>query len=225
MAGAILFKAYYGPSPQWNDIGANRLIFCGSRTVIGTMIAAATFQDGTHVGSGTPGSDICGTNHANNVKWVNEAPLNTKMSLNGAANTTINDTALGTPLETGAGGTSCTLRVEFNDPDGDRKIQNGRFYAFDNSVVTNRATGVDLAVFEGPGNSAQWTHLNDDTTSGHADWASGGIGGDNTSEFLGMGDRSTARTNQYWFYALSASPETAGGKSAFALGVYVEYYA
>jgi hypothetical protein len=30
--------------------------------------------------------------------------------------------------------------------------------------------------------------------------------------------------DQYYYVALSASPETAGGKSSFALGAYLEYF-
>jgi len=206
----ITFEAYYGATPAWQPLGSNRLVFCGSRTDIAVMIQTQAFQDGTHVGSGTPGSDVCTGNHANNVKWLTD----TLMSVNGAASETINDANLAD--------NECSLRVHFNDAVA-RKIQNGRFYAYNNALSTSPAEGVDVAAYE-KGNSAQWFHLNDYSSLGSSGWTTGNVGGDNTGERLQMGNREAAATDHYWYYALSASPESAGGKSGFAFGVYLEYY-
>jgi hypothetical protein len=206
----IAFESYFGASPSWQSLGANRLVFAGSLADITAMILAGQFQDGMHVGSGTPGTDQCATNHCRQVKWLTDST----MSCQGAASETINDTNLADA--------EATLRVHFNDSVA-RSIQNGRFYCFDGSTVTNKAVGLDVAAYE-KGNSSTWFHLNDYSTSGNASFATGGIGGDNSGQRIGMGSRGSAATDQYWYYALSASPETAGSKSSFAFGVYVEYY-
>jgi hypothetical protein len=210
----ITFESYFGATPSWQSLGANRLVFCGSRTDIAVMIQAQTFADGTHVGSGTPGSDQCTGNHANNVKWTGD----TTMSVNGAASETINDANLADA--------ECSLRVHFNDTVA-RSIQNGRFYAYNNSQTTSPAEGVDVAAYE-KANSTQWFHLNDYAAAGPTNWPpspwQGPYGGDNAGERISMGARGSAAQDQYWYYAISAAPETAGGKSNFALGVYLEYY-
>ncbi len=210
----ITFESYFGASPQWTNLGANRLVFCGSLTDIAAMILAANFQDGTHVGSGTPGADQCTTNHVPNVKYLS----NTTMSRSGGGSETISDAALGSPNFL-----SCTLRVHFNDSVA-RSIQNGRFYCFDGSVVTNPAVGVDVAAWECQNSFSSWFHLNDYSTSGASGWQTGNVGGDNSGERISMGERPTAAQDQYWYYALSASPESAGSKANFAFGVYLEYY-
>ena len=206
----ITFEAYYGASPSWQSLGANRLVFSGSLTDIAAMVLAGSFQDGTHAGSGTPGSDICVTNHARNNKWLTD----TTFSANGGASETLNDTNLAD--------NECTLRVHFNDSVA-RACQNGRFYCFDGSQVANPAEGLDVAAYE-KGNSTQWFHLNDYSAAGASGWQTGGLGGDNDGERISMGARGTPATDQYWYYALSASPESAGGKANFAFGVYLEYY-
>jgi hypothetical protein len=210
MAAAITFEAYYGASPSWQSLGANRLVFSGALGDIAAMVLANTFQDGSHVGSGTPGSDVCSTNHVRNNKWLTD----TTFSPSGGGSETINDTNLADA--------ECTLRVHFNDT-VTRACQNGRFYCFDNSVITNPAVGVEVAAYE-KGNSAQWFHLNDYAVTGPTGWQVGSRGGDNSGERIEMGARGTPATDQYWYYALSASPESAGGKASFAFGVYLEYY-
>jgi len=116
----------------------------------------------------------------------------------------------------------CSMRVHFNDSVA-RSIQNGRFYCFDGTTTTTPAVGLDVAAYE-LANSSQWFHLNDDSTTGPSGWTTGSVGGDNTGERISMGARASAATDQYWYYGLSASPETAGSKSSFAFGVYLEYY-
>ena len=211
----IAFKAYYGATPAWTDIAANRLVFCGSLTDITVTIAATNFQAGTHVGSGTPGTDVCTSTHCNNVKWLTD----TTMSVNGAASETINDTNLAD--------TECTMQIHFNDATA-YSIQNARFYSYDNATTTVEAVGLDVAAYIKAA-TTDWFNLNDDTTTGPTGWVTGNIGGDNSGEridaatFSGL-NRATAATDQYWYSALSAAPETAGGKSSFAFGWYCEYY-
>ena len=127
----IAFEAYYGATPAWTDIAANRLVFCGSLTDLTVTILATNFQTGTHVGTATPGTDVCTTTHCNNVKWLTD----TTMSVNGAASEIINDTNLA-DLE-------CTMRIHFNDATA-YAIQNMRFYCYNNTTTTTEATGLDV---------------------------------------------------------------------------------
>lgn len=195
-------------------MSTNRLVFSGSASVITTTVAATAFQDGTHLGNGTPGTDQCGATHANNVK----ALTSTTMSLNGAGSAALNDTNLTA--------NSCTFRLHFNDAAA-YALQNGKMYTYDGSTTTTQATGVDAAMYvRGEGLSA-WVTINSDTTTGNAmgsmTFTTANIGGDNAGERQSLSSLSGAADN-YYYAALSASPETAGGKSAFALGAYLEYY-
>jgi hypothetical protein len=217
---SITFKAYEnrGAGLDWHDISTNRLVFCGSQTDITAMILATQFNDGTHVGSGTPGSDVCTTAHAQQNKFISQAGGGagaSEVSHNGAATEDLNITNI-TELET-------SMRVHFNDGSA-RKIQNGRFYCFDGTTTTTMATGLDVAAWEREVAGNQWIHLNDYSTTGPSGWQVGSIGGDNAGEFMNMTAKTSAAVDQYWHYALSASPETAGSKSAFAFGCYLEYY-
>lgn len=205
----LTFEAYVG-APGWTNIGSNRLVFCASLTDLTARIAALAFQDGTHLGSSTPGTDQCGATHAPNVKWLTDSTF----SYNGGASTALNDTNL---LDT-----YCTMRIHLNDSTA-FKTQNGRFYAFNNTTTTVQATGVEMAAYE-KGNSATWFHLNDDTTTGPSGWTTGSIGGDNSGERITMAARGSANTDQYYYYALSLSPETFGDKSAIAAGCSIELY-
>jgi len=92
-------------------------------------------------------------------------------------------------------------------------ISGARLYAYDNVTVTTEATELDVYAFERGVSATAWTQINDD---------SGNIGGDNAGERLALGNK-TAATDQYWYIAISVSPETVGAKSAFALGVALTY--
>ena len=205
----IAFEAYYGATPAWTDIAANRLGFSGSLTAI-TTVAAGVFADGTHVMTGTPGTDVCTTNHVPNVKWLTD----TTMSVNGAASETINDTNLA-DIE-------CSFRIHFNDAAG-YALQNGRLYTFDNTTTTTPATGVDAAMYVKGNSMTAWFHINDDSTTGPAGWVTGAIGGDNSGERISLANRS-ASVDHYYYCGFSASPETAGGKANFSVGTYLEYF-
>lgn len=205
----LTFEAYVG-APGWTNIGSNRLVFCASLTDLTSRIAALAFQDGTHLGSSTPGTDQCGATHAPNVKWLTDSTF----SYNGGGSTALNDTNL---LDT-----YCTMRIHLNDSTA-FKTQNGRFYAFNNTTTTVQATGVEMAAYE-KGNSSTWFHLNDDTTTGPSGWTTGSIGGDNSGERITMAARGSAATDQYYYYALSLSPETFGDKSSVAVGCSIELF-
>ena len=209
----ITWEAYVG-TPAWTDMGSNRLVFSGSSSNISTTVQATQFQDGTHLGSGTPGTDQCGSNHANNVKIL----TSTTMSVNGAASETINDSNLAD--------NEASFRLHFNDAAG-YALQNGKLYTYDGSTTTAEAVGVDAAVYVKGESMTAWFTLNSDTATGNSmasmSFTTANLGGDNSGEVRALANK-TGATDHYYYCAISASPETAGGKSAFALGAYLEYY-
>ena len=196
----ITFEAYIGAGPAWADIGANNLIFSGSLTDLAAPVTVAAWQDGTHLGNGTPGADQCGANHANNNKYVD----GTHVNINGGGSVVLNDTNLVAD--------DCALRLHFNHT-GAVAVTGARLYVDDGTTPTNEAVGVDVFAFEqGEGNSA-WVQINDD---------SGNVGGDNTGERLDLADSASA-TDHYWYIGLSVSPESVGGKSSFRFGFALTY--
>jgi len=79
-----------GAGPAWADLGANTLVFSSSLTDLATSITVSSYQDGTHAGNGDPGTDQCGANHMNNVKYLTSGT----MSVNGGGSESIDDTNL-----------------------------------------------------------------------------------------------------------------------------------
>lgn len=191
------FDAYYG-TPAWTDISTNTMVFGGAG--FGDTIAVGSYQDSTHIGTGDPGTDVCTTNHANNVKYL----TGSTMSVNGGGSEDINDTNL---LET-----ECTLRVHFNHTSS-VQITNARLYCFDGTTPTTEAPGIDAWAFERGVSATAWTKVND---------ASASYGGDNAGERMALGDK-TAAQDHYWYVALSASPESVGAKTSFDFGVALTY--
>lgn len=195
-------------------MGANRLVFSGAGSNINTTVQATQFQDGTHLGSGTPGTDQCGATHCNNVKITSQ----TQMSVNGGAAENINDTNLAD--------NECTFRLHFNDSTG-FQLQNGKIYSYDGTTTTAKAVGVDAAIYVKGEGMTGWQTLNSDTATGNSmagmQFTTADIGGDNSGERRSLATR-TAAQDHFYYVAISASPETAGGKSAFALGAYLEYF-
>lgn len=207
----ITWEAYYG-TPAWNDLGSNRLVFSGSGTSHTASVVTNEFQDGTHVGTGTPGDDDCGATHANNVKFISS----TEMSVNGAATQDINDTNLADD--------ECTFRLHFNDATA-YALQNIKVYAYDGDDIDQPAIAVDAALYVKGEGMTTWYTLNSDTLDGPVeagmqfdDADIGGIGSG-----LAIDDR-TADTDHFIYCALSVAPETSGGKANFALGAYMEFY-
>lgn len=192
--------AYMGAGPAWTDIAANTVVFSSSLTDLATNITVASYQDGTHIGNGDPGTDQCGANHANNVKYL----TGSTMSVNGGGSENITDANLAA--------TECTLRVHFTDA-ASVATSSGRFYTYDGTTTTTEAVGIDAYAFERGVSASAWTQVNDD---------SGNIGGDNTSERLGLSNQ-TAATEHTFFLAVSASPESVGGKTQFDFGVALTY--
>lgn len=200
---AITFEGYMGAGPAWADLGANTLVFSGSGTDLTAAITVAAWQDGTHAGNGDPGTDQCGANHMNNVKFISNTTSGS-FSLNGAATEGLNDTNLAND--------ECTLRLHFNHTSS-VAVTGARFYCFDGAVVANEAVGVEVYAFERGRGVNTWTQINDD---------SGNIGGDNSGERLLLADSGSAQ-DHYWYVALSASPESVGAKTSFDFGMTLTY--
>lgn len=194
-------------SPSWVDIGANRIVFSGSATDLTATIATTAWNDGTHIGSGTPGTDQCGGgpggggSHNNNVKYID---VNT-MKVNADANEAINDANLAVG--------ECTCRIHLNNAIS-VATQNTYFFCYNNSIDTVEAVGIESYAFERGVGANSWTLINDDSAD---------IGGNNPGERLDLGEKAAA-TNHYWFLALAARGESAGAKSAFAFKIVTEIF-
>lgn len=197
---ATFTKNYYGSTgPAWTSIGANTLVFSGSGG-LATNINVGSWQDETHIGNGDPGTDQCGANHANNVKFIDA----NNMSVNGGGSEAINDTNLAE--------NECTIRYDFDDA-ASVATSSARFYAFDGSTETNEAVGVEVQAFERGVLATAWTEINDDSAN---------VGGDNSGERLDLADQGAA-TSHNFFIALSASPESVGAKTSFDFGIALVY--
>lgn len=197
---------YWGSTgPAWTDISTNTIVFSGTGGLT-NPVTVASWNDETHIGSGDPGTDQCGTNHSNSVKYINSTQFD-----NGSGTQDLNDTNL-TNQE-------CVLQIEFTDASS-VSITNARFYAYDGTTVTTEAVGVDCAAFEQGQSATSWTVINDDTTSGAL--TTGSIGGDNSGERLDLADQGAA-TDHTYYIAVSASPETVGGKTSFDFGIALTY--
>jgi hypothetical protein len=189
----------YADTPAWKDVSTNTIVFSGSDTDLSEPITVGTWNDGSHLGSGDPGTDQCGSNHMPNVKYVSGTQFD-----KGGGTTTLNDSNLAE--------TECTLRVKFTDASS-VAISNARFYAFDGTTETNEAVGIEAYAFERGVSATSWTQINDD---------SGNIGGDNSGERLSLSDQ-TAGTEHYFYVAISARPESVGAKTQFDLGIALTY--
>ena len=189
----------YADTPAWKSVGANTIVFSGSPTSLTEPITVGTWNLGTHLGSGDPGTDQCGTTHARNVQYISSTQFD-----GGSGTETLNDTNLAQ--------TECTMRVSFTDASS-IATSNARFYCFDGNTVTTEAVGVEAYAFERGVSGTQWTSVNDD---------SAGLGGDNSGERLNLGDQ-TASTSHVFYIAVSARPETVGAKTEFDFGIALTY--
>lgn len=210
----IAWESYVG-APAWTDMSTNRLVFSGSLTSITTTVQATQFQTGTHLGTGTPGTDACGTNHNPNLTIL----TSTTVSVNGGASVALSDANIAD--------TQCSFRLHFNDAAAYQN-QNGRLYSYNGTTTTTQATGVDLASWVKYQTMTSWFTLNSDTTTGPSiagmTFTTANVGGNNTSNFQTLANQLTNVADHYYYCGVSASPETAGGKAAFALGAYIEYF-
>lgn len=188
----------YANTPAWMDVSTNTIVFSGSGGLT-TPITVGNWQDETHLGSGDPGTDQCGSNHVPNVKYISSTQFDS-----GGGTETLNDTNLVA--------TECTLRVKF-EHGSSVALTNARFYCFDSTTATTEATGVEAYAFEQGESQTTWTQINDD---------SGNIGGDNSGERLTLQDKASAQTN-YFYIAVSARPESVGAKADFDFGIALTY--
>src|SRR3990167_3126540 len=195
----ITFEGYMGAGPAWADLAANTLVFSSSLTDLATAITVAAYQDGTHAGNGDPGTDQCGANHMNNVKYLTGGT----MSVNGAGSEAIDDTNL-TANE-------CSLRLHFNHGVA-VAVTLAKFYCFDGVTPTTVATGVTVYGFERGVTATAWTQINDGAS----------VGGNNAGERLDLANSGSA-ADHYWYLALSASPNSVGAKTAFDFGATLVY--
>lgn len=188
---------YMGTTPDWVDIDTNTVVFSGSATQHDVAITLNTWNSGTHVGNGDPGTDQCGANHMRNVKYVSNTEFDS-----GSGTETLNDTNLVA--------TECTMKVMFTDTSS-VVTSSGKFYTFDGSTTTNEAVGIEAYAFEqGKGNTS-WAQINDDSAN---------LGGYNDA--MALGDQTTATEHTY-FIAISARPEQVGDHTEFDMGIAVIY--
>jgi hypothetical protein len=196
------FEFYCGAGPGWADMGSATQVFCGSLTDLTAPVSIDAFQDGTHLGSGDPGTDQCGANHVNNVKYLTD----TTMSVNGGGSETLNDANLAEA--------ECTLRIKFSDASAVVTTA-ARFYTFNGTVVTVEAEGVVVYAYErGVAHAGGWTKINDDVAN---------IGGDNSGERLDLADQAAPATTHYFYLAMSVAAQSVGSKGNFDMGVALTY--
>jgi hypothetical protein len=188
----------YANTPAWMGVGANTVVFAGVGG-LATPITVGSWQSESHLGSGDPGTDQCGTNHVPNVKYVSGTQYDS-----GSGTETLNDTNLAI--------TECTMRVKFTDA-ASVATSAARFYAFDGATEANEAIGIEAYAFERGVGATAWTQLNDDSAN---------TGGDNSGERLSLSDQ-TAGTEHYFYLAVSARPESVGAKTQFDFGVALTY--
>jgi len=194
----IAFEGFMGTTPDWTDLAANTLVFSSSLTDLTAPITVATWQDGTHAGSNDPGTDQCGANHMNNVKWLTSST----MSVNGAASENIIDANLAA--------NECSLRIHFNHSSA-VVVTGVSIYCYDGSTPANPGVEVDMQAFERGVSASAWTVLNN---------YSGSVGG--TGSAMSLANSGSA-TDHYWYLALSISPETVGSKALVDLGATLTY--
>jgi hypothetical protein len=162
-------------------------------------VTVAAWQDETHIGSADPGTDQCGTNHSNNVKYISGTQYDS-----GGGTETLNDTNLVA--------TECTLQVLFTDASS-VATSSARFYAYDGTTTTTEAVGVEVFAFQQGVTATSWTDINDDSANS---------GGDNAGQRLDLSDQGAA-TDHTFYIAVSASPESVGAKTSFDFGVALTY--
>jgi hypothetical protein len=148
-------------------------------------------------GNGDPGTDQCGANHMNNVKYL----TGTTMSVDGGAGEDITDTNL-TAIE-------CTIKVNFSDA-ASVALSSVLFYCYDGTTPATRHRASTCSALSAARLKRQ-VEINDDSG------AQGGTGNGDSFE-----SRSAATSHDY-FVALSASPETVGAKTAFDFGMSLVY--
>jgi hypothetical protein len=202
------FTWYFSGSagPAWFDIDTDTVVFSGTGGITDPVTVGA-WNDAVHIGDGDPGTDQCGVNHSNWVKYIDTDSFD-----NGSGSQVLNETNLTQ--------TECVLRIFFNDASS-VTTSNVRFYSYDGTTTTTEAPGIDCVAWESETTPATaWSVINDDTTSGAL--TVGSIGGDNAGERLTLSGQGPA-TQHTWYIAVSASPESVGAKADFDFGIALTY--
>lgn len=187
------------------DLGSNTLGFFGSN--YGDTITAGTFQDSIHIDTGDGVSEVCTASHPYNTKYAASEGSN-KVILDGSVVTM----GAGTPY-TG----HLPIHIEF-DHTSDVATQNVYFYTYNGTTAASPAEGVEV-----------WAFYKTQTETGATTWKeindySDNVGGNNASDRLELQAYSSATTHHHWYIGISASPESAGAKGNFDLGITLEYY-
>lgn len=185
--------------------GANTLCLAGS--AFASTITAGTFQDSMHLGSGDASGEVCTGYHLRNTKFALTTGSN-KVILDGATVTI----GTGTPAIA-----DLPIHIDFGY-DSAVETQNVYFYTFDGTTITDEAVGVEVQAFWKDHlalGATAFLEINDD---------SGDVGGNNSGERLTLQAYAAATTNHHWYLGLSGSPETAGAKGSWDLGISLEYF-
>lgn len=190
---------YGGAGPAWGNISTNTIVFSGSTSDLAVPITVGTWNTGSHIGSGDPGTDQCGANHMRNVKFVSTTQFD-----GGSGTEALNDTNLLA--------TECSLMITFTDA-ASVATSNARFYSYDGTTETAEAVGIEAYAFQQGVTASAWTQINDD---------SGDIGGDNAGEYLALSNQA-ASTEHTFYVAVSARPESVGSKTQFDFGIALTY--
>ena len=189
----------YADTPAWFDVSTDTYVLSGSATDLTEPITVGNWNTGAHLGDGDPGTDQCGTNHVPYVTYITGTEFD-----NGSGTQALNDTNLVQ--------TECSLRINFVDG-SPVATSNGRFYCFDGTTVTDPAVDIECYAFEQGVSETDWYLVND---------YSGSTGGDNSGETLPLTDQGGA-TEHTFYIAVSARPESVGGKDSFDFGVALTY--
>lgn len=200
-----MYEVGYG-FDQWKSISGKRVVFSGDKLDLTIPVAVDDWQSGTHLGSGTPGTNQCGTGahsaalHGNNVKYVDPAT----MQFWHYASEALNDNNLEQNF--------CTFRLHFAETGS--VVTEPRVFIFDGTTFGNYASHIKVQAFERGVGALAWTPINDGAT---------GLGGDYNGDRLDLEERPIPADNHYWYIAMSASPEALGEFDDFAIGATLVY--
>lgn len=197
----LTWEYYSSGSGAWVAMGYNTLVF-SSGSGIDSPVTPGIYAEGVHLGNAEPGTDQCGVSHMNHILYIDSTHFSTSGS---GSSEVLNDTNLVAA--------EATVRIHFNH-DVAVRITAGRFYVFDGALDENPAPDVIVYGHEIGVASEEWTLIN---------YGSADIGGDNAGQRLALYDHTIASMDHYWYVALAATPENAGAKYQFELGIQFQY--
>lgn len=187
---------------NWEDVSTDRVVFSGDREDITEAIEVGSAQHGTHLGSGTPGSDNCGTGkHGNNVRYTGAAT----MEFWYYPEEEISDANLSE--------TQCTFRLHFTHTSA-VAISEARIFIYDGERYGTYAPGVRVFGWERGVGALAWTPMND---------AEASFGGDYDGQRLDLQDKGTPANDHYWYIAMSLLPDEVGNHSDLGIGISMLY--